>query len=182
MVEALGFLHIGRGHQHAHLWALRANARDQLPELVARQRVDAGGWLVEDQQVGVVDQRAAQAQLLLHAAGQLARRTLAEGRHTGAAQQVVDASLAFGSVLTEQATEEIQVLEHRQRRVEVLAQALRHVGDMRADIAPMTGIGHVAVEHFDAAVLNLARPGDQRQQAGLADAVGADQADHAAGR
>ena len=126
-----------------------------------------------------MDQRAAQPQLLLHAAGQLARRTLAEGRHTGAAQQVVDASLAFGSVLTEQATEEIQVLEHRQRRVEVLAQALRHVGDMRADIAPMTGIGHVAVEHFDAAGLDLPRPGDQRQQAGLADAVRADQADHA---
>ena len=35
VVEALGFLHIGCGHQHAHLWALRANARDQFPELVA---------------------------------------------------------------------------------------------------------------------------------------------------
>ena len=35
MIEALGLLHVGGGHQHAHLRALRANAFDQLPELVA---------------------------------------------------------------------------------------------------------------------------------------------------
>ena len=127
-----------------------------------------------------MDQRATQSELLLHAAGQLAGRAFAERGHAGAAQQVIDAPLALGGVLAEQAAEEIQVLEHRQRRIEVLAQALRHVGDVRADVAPVACVGHVAAEHLDAAGLQLARPGDQRQQAGLADAVGADQANHAA--
>ena len=126
-----------------------------------------------------MDQRAAQPELLLHAAGQLARRAFAERRHAGAAQQIVDAALAFGGVLAEQAAEEVEVLEHRQRGVEVLAQALGHVGDMRADTAAVARVGHIAVEYLDAAGLDLPRPGDQRQQAGLADAVRADQADHA---
>ena len=180
VIETLGLLHVGGGHQHAHLRALHADARDQFPELVARQWVDAGGRLVEDQQVGVVDQRATQPQLLLHAAGQLARRALAKCSHAGAAQQVVDAPLALGSVLAEQAAEEVQVLEHRQCWIEVLAQTLRHIGDMWADVAAVAGVGHIAAEHFDAAFLQLACPGDQRQQAGFADTVRTDQADHAA--
>ena len=45
---------------------------DQVPELPARERIDAGGRLVQNQQVGVVDQRAAEAELLLHAARELA--------------------------------------------------------------------------------------------------------------
>ncbi|MNE98208.1 hypothetical protein D3C80_1966980 [compost metagenome] len=35
MVEALRLVHVGGGHQHAHLRALGADAFDQLPELVA---------------------------------------------------------------------------------------------------------------------------------------------------
>ncbi len=42
-VEALGFVHVGGGHQHAHAGAGGADAGDQVPELGAGQRVDAGG-------------------------------------------------------------------------------------------------------------------------------------------
>ncbi len=181
-VEALGFLHVSGGDQHAHAFAARADTADQLPELVARQRVDAGGRLVEDQQVGIVDQRAAQPELLLHAAGQLARRTLGERRQPGALQQVGDAPLALGLVVAEQPTEEVDVLEHRERRVEVLAQPLGHVGDARADRPAVAAVAHVAIEHADLAILHLPCAGQQRQQAGLADPVRTDQADHAVGR
>ncbi len=101
MVEALRLVHVGGGYQYAHLRALATDALDQLPELRARQRVDAGGGLVEDQQVGVVDQRAAEAELLLHAAGELARRALDEGREAGAAGQLGDAPATLGGILTE---------------------------------------------------------------------------------
>ncbi|MCY1483927.1 hypothetical protein D9M68_175120 [compost metagenome] len=181
VVEALGLLHVGGGDDHAHARAAGADALDQLPELVARQRVDAGGRLVEDQQVGVVDQRAAQAELLFHAAGQLAGRALGEGREAGGVEQLGDAPAALGLVVAEQAGEEVDVLEHRERRVEVLAEALRHVGDARADAPPVAGVAHVAAEHLDLAGLDDPRAGDQRQQAGLADAVRADQPDHAVG-
>ena len=60
---------------------------DQFPELAARQRIDAGRRLVEDQEIGIVHQRAAQAELLLHAAGQLAGRTVDERGEPGALHQ-----------------------------------------------------------------------------------------------
>jgi len=109
-----------------------------------------------------VDQRAAEAELLLHAAGELARRAFDEGRETRATGQFGDAPVSLFGVLAEQPAEELEVLEHRQRRVEVLAQPLRHVGDTRADRAAVAGIAHVAVEHLHLALLQLARTGDQR--------------------
>ena len=64
----VGFLHIGGRDHHAHLRPLSADAVDQLPELPPRQRIDPGRRFVEDQEIGIVDQRAAERQLLLHAA------------------------------------------------------------------------------------------------------------------
>ena len=100
-VEALRFFHIGRRHQHAHLRLAPANAVNQLPELGARKRINAGGGLIKDQQLRIVDQGAAQAELLLHPAGQLPGRTVAERGQPGAVQELIDAVLALGSVVTE---------------------------------------------------------------------------------
>ena len=77
-VEARGLFHVGGGDQHTHAGPVGTDALDEFPELPSRQRVDAGGGLVEDQQVGIVDQRATEAELLLHAAGQLAGEALGE--------------------------------------------------------------------------------------------------------
>ncbi len=85
-VETLGLLHVAGGHQYAHARSLGANVVDQRPELAARERVDAGGGLVEDQQLGVVDQRTAQSELLLHAARELAGRTVCKRREPGGGQ------------------------------------------------------------------------------------------------
>ena len=46
----------------------------------------------------------------------------------------------------------------------------------------MTGIRQVAAEHLHMPRLNTAGTGDQAQHRRFADAVGADQPDHAAGR
>ena len=160
----------------------RRMSADQLPELAARQGVDPGRRLVQDQQIGVVNQRAAQAELLLHAAGKLAGRALGESEQIGRAQQVVDALRALVSGVAEQAAEEIEVVEHRQRGVEIAPQPLRHVGDALAHARAVGRIGHVAIQHFDFAALNLARTGDQRQHARLADAIRADETHRAIGR
>ncbi|MPN02349.1 hypothetical protein SDC9_149565 [bioreactor metagenome] len=63
--------------------------------------------------------------------------------------------------MTEQAREELQVLFHRQGGVEVLAQALRHVGDARADAVAVRLAAHVAAQHGDAAGLQRARARQQ---------------------
>ena len=109
-----------------------AHPIDQVPELPARQRIDAGRRLVEDQQIRIVDQRAAQPELLPHAAGQLLCRPIGERREAGAVEQFGDAPLALVARLPEQAAEELDVLAHAEVGIEVLAEALRHVGDARS--------------------------------------------------
>ena len=127
----VGFLHVGGRDHHAHLRPPSADAVDQLPELPPRQRVDARRRLVQDQEIGIVDQRAAERQLLLHAAGELAGGPLEERVEAGRAGQIVDARFPLRLPLAEQPADEVQVFEHAERRVEIAAEALRHVGDAR---------------------------------------------------
>ena len=67
----------------------------RVPELAARQRIDAGRRLVEDQQIGIVNQRAAQPELLAHAAGELPGRPVRERREPSALKQLGDAPVAL---------------------------------------------------------------------------------------
>ena len=180
-VEALGLLHIGGGDQHAHALAARPDAVDQIPELPARQRIDAGRGLVEDEQVGIVDQRAAQAELLFHAAGKLAHRPVGEGGEPGGAQQFVDARPPLGPVLTIEPAEEMQVLGDRQSRIEIAPQPLRHEGDAGVALLPMRGRGDIAAQHAHLAGLQPLGAGDEAQQGRFAGTIGSDQPGHAAG-
>jgi hypothetical protein len=153
---------------------------DQLPELPPRQGVDAGRRLIQDQEVRVMDERAAKAEFLLHAAAELAPRPVPEAAKPGAAQQRADAARALLRVEAEQPPEKIDIFIHRKSRVEVLPQPLRHIGDPRAGRPSAPGVPHVAAEHFDRAGLDLARARDEIEESGFADAVGPDEADHAA--
>ena len=73
----------------------RADVVDQRPELPPRERIDAGRRLVEDEQIRLVDQRAAQPDLLLHAARELAGGTIGEGTEPGGVEQLLDARPAL---------------------------------------------------------------------------------------
>ena len=66
--------------------------------------------------------------------------------------------------------------------IEVPAEPLRHVGDARADRAAMRAHRPCRRRAPRPGRWICAGAGDQRQQRRLADAVGTDQADHAAGR
>ena len=178
-VKALGFVHIRRGNQHAHARPITTNPGNQLPELIARQGIDAGGGFIEYEQVRVVNQRTTQAEFLLHASRQLARRAIGKPVQASAAHQIVDTAFALRFVLAEQPPEKIQVLEHGQGRVQILAQTLRHIGDARANLAPVRRAGHIAAQHPQGALLQLARTGNQRQQAGFSHPVRADHPHHA---
>ena len=67
-VEAARLVHVGRRDDHAHLRPACADGIDELPELPARKRIDARGGLVENEEIRIVHQRAAEADFLLHAA------------------------------------------------------------------------------------------------------------------
>ena len=147
----------------------------------ARERVDARGGLIEDEQVRIVDQRAAQAELLLHAAGELAGRPAFERVEARRLEQFIDATSALCLRLTEQSPMKIDVLKDAERRIKVAAKALRHIGDERTMCGAVRSVSHVALKDHDMALLNDPNAPDQRQQSRFADTVRTDHADHAAG-
>ena len=73
-----------------------ARLADQLPRLDDLLRVEAGGRLVEDQDVGIVDQRLRQADALPIALRELAAVPLGHVVDARAAHDVVDPRLALG--------------------------------------------------------------------------------------
>src|SRR5262249_3841861 len=87
----------------------------------------------------------------------------------------------LGPALPEQAAEEVDVVEHAERRIEIAAQSLWHIRDTAVTGSAMRGIRHVSVQHRDFAGFDLAHPGDESEQGGLADTIGADPSHHAIG-
>ncbi len=69
-VAALRFVQIVGGNQHGH--AVVRQRVDQTPELPPRQRVDAAGRLIEEENRRLVQNRAAEGQTLPPSAGQIA--------------------------------------------------------------------------------------------------------------
>ena len=74
LVAALGLVHVVRGDEHGH--AFGGQLVDLVPELAPRLGVDAGGGLVEQQQLGLGQDAGAERQALLPAARQLAGQLL----------------------------------------------------------------------------------------------------------
>jgi hypothetical protein len=69
-----------------------------------------GGRLVEDQQIRIVDEAAAQPELLAHAARQFLRRTVGKRCEPGTVDKLGDSRVPFGMGLPEQAAEKLDVL------------------------------------------------------------------------
>src|SRR5690606_17998650 len=82
----------------------------------------------------------------------------------------------------EQTAEEIHVLEHRECGVEIATQSLRQERDARVEVASVAPVAHVGAQYRQLPTLQRASAGDQGQQARLADAIGSDEPDDAAGR
>ncbi len=150
---------------------LGADVVDERPELPARERIHARRRFVQHQQIRVVNQRAAEAHLLLHAARELAGGTLRKGPSPVASSSCFTIACGAPPGEPEQPRHEVHVVVDAELEIEVLAQALRHVSDTRPDCAAMAQLADVAAEDRDLALLQLLRAGDQRHQRRLSDAV-----------
>ena len=180
-IETLSLLHVGGGDQYGEARPVRPDVVDEPPELPARQRIDAGGRLVQDQEIGIVDQGAAERELLLHPAGQLAGRAIRKGMQPGRAQEARAARATLGRRLPEQASEIVDVLHDREARIEIAAQALRHVGDARHDAVAVRRRSDVAAERANGPGLQAANAGDQAEQGRFSDPIRPHQRGRAAG-
>src|SRR5215469_191862 len=124
-ITSFGLVKIGSRVDHRH--AAADQAVENRPEFAARYRIDAVGRLVEQQHAGAVNKRAHEPELLLHTAGELARKARAELLHTARAQQFRRARLALASRDAEQVRVEANIFVDREILVE--AEALRHIAD-----------------------------------------------------
>ena len=123
-IEPARLVHVRGCDDHAHLRPTRADRIDQLPELPARERIDARGGLVENKEIRIVHQRAAEADFLLHAARELAAWPISRNGSSPVAFRSSSMRVApLGRALAEQAAEEVDVVEHAERRIEIAAQA-----------------------------------------------------------
>ena len=77
---------VGRQDDHHVL----ADLGQQVEEAVALLRVEAGGRLVDDDQLGIADQRLGDAEALAHAAGEAGQRLLAHRPEVGLVEQGLD--------------------------------------------------------------------------------------------
>ena len=145
---ARGLVQIGGGpyHGHAVVAAFLQHGRDDRPEFAARYRIDADRRFVQQQQPRARQQSAGQAELLLHAAGELARQPRGERRQAGEAQQPRD---AFGAQVARhgmQVGEQVEVF----RDAEIFVQAERAAACSRSSgCAAAASRGHVVAEHRD---------------------------------
>ena len=174
--KLLGLFHVGRGHQQRQLRALAAYVFDQLPKAPPRQRVNASGGLIENQQIRLVDQCAAQPELLFHAARELARRAIGKALQVSRLEQLLHALFAFFFRQAEQRAEKADVFTDGQFGVEVAAQPLGHKGNQRVQRVAVMAVINRAAQYLKGALLEFFDPGNQPEQARFARAIRANQA------
>jgi hypothetical protein len=171
---ALGLVEIGRADHDRD--ALVEELGQQLPELAARDRIDPGRGLVEQDEPRFVHERAGERELLFHAAGQPVGQAGSERAQAGEREQAV----APGGVLPHAVDlgEERDVLVDAQ--VAVQAEPLREVTDL-----PRQGhmlAGGIAAEHLHAAGILAQQAADHADDRRLSRTVRADQPEHPAAR
>ena len=123
----LGLVQVRRGHDDRE--ATREELGQQLPELAARHGIDARGRLVEQEHLRLVDERAGQGELLLHATREPIGAPRAKRRQLGHVQETIARGLIAPDAVD--FGEEPDVLVDREIAVE--REPLRQVADIAGD-------------------------------------------------
>lgn len=111
IAELLGLIHVMGGEDQGH--ALALEPEEPIPQDVPRLRVQPGGRLIEQQQLGVVDQAAGNDEATLHPSGEgldLVAAPLGELREL---QQLIGASAHLGAGEAKEAAVNPEVLLDR---------------------------------------------------------------------
>src|SRR5262249_13158281 len=143
----------------------------QVLDLARDRRIEAGQRFVEDQQPGIVQERAGERRLLFHAARKTLAALVAVRPQVEALEQLLARSLDALRVHAPEAADAGEAFDRRELVVE--QRLVRHPGDH--------ALGRRRVgERVDAEDLDRARVGgeqadDHAQRGGLAGAVGAEQ-------
>src|SRR5579859_1040260 len=176
LLTALSFVEIRRGHDDGDI--LSQEAFQQPPELLAREWIDAQRRLVEEQHTWLVNQDAAQRQLLLHPTGELDGAPVQRAIELAELQKLGGATRELRPAYAVQLAKEGQVLRNREAAVQ--RESLGHVADpftkRSADRA------HVEPSHQCRARGRLEEAREKLYQRGLTGTIRSDHRQHLAGR
>ena len=118
VAQLLGLVHVvGGQHQRDPVGLQPVKA---VPEGVAGLGVEARGGLVEQQQLGLVDQGPGDRQAPLHPARQRIDPVIGPVRQLGELDEALDAGSKLAPGQVEVATVDVEVLPHRQLQVQVV--------------------------------------------------------------
>jgi len=123
---AFGFVHVRGADEDGD--AFDVQVAENVPELAARNRIDAVRRFIEEQNPGTMNQRARESQFLFHSAGQDAGIALLKFFEPGKTQQALDALFAFCAAHAKNIGVEFNVLAHGQVAIE--RKTLRHITDL----------------------------------------------------
>jgi hypothetical protein len=152
-----------------------ADGAEEVEEAVALGGVEAGGGLVDDDELGVGEQGLGDAEALLHAAGVGAEGLLARGPEVGLVEQGVDHLVALG--LVGDALHDGEVVEHVERgHLGIDTELLGEIAEDFADRVLV--LEDVDAVERDGAGVGVLQGGDGAHEGGLAGAVGAEEAEH----
>ena len=164
--EERRFTQIVRHQDHGEAELLPEVAQ-HAPQLLAREGIERGERLVEHQQSGLVDQRAAERHALLHAAGKLPGKPLAESVKPDGLEQRVGLHAILLLLAAESLPVRLHDLEREQHVVDDLAPRQqiwileRHAGDLHRP-------AHPVAENDDVAGIGRDEPGHELHQRRLA--------------
>ena len=171
VAQALGFVHVVRRQQDRPARLLEL--LDEVPQLPPRLRVEPGGRLVEEQQIGIADERARERQALF-----LSARQRDDARVALLLELHQRDDLVRRRAPLEEAAEQAQRLADRQ-----LVGELRLLQLDAQPLAQRLRIGRPAEpEHLDVARVGLRQPFADLDRRGLAGAVRTEQAEALARR
>src|SRR5882762_9040090 len=125
VAAAFGFVHVVRGNKKSD--ALPGKLEKKIPELAARDGVDAGGRFVEKKELRFMKHRAAEGQALLPSAGELRGQTVQVGAEAVDLNDFFDAALQARGFEAVNSPIELQVF--RDGEVVIQTEVLRHVAD-----------------------------------------------------
>src|ERR1035437_328043 len=131
-MTSFGFVEIGRRGENRY--PFRNQFIEDAPEIAARYRIHSGGWLIEQDNGGTMNQGTNQAELLLHSAGKLAGQSSAEFTHASRLEKLRRALLALSSLHAKQVGIKPNVLGDGE--VIIKPETLGHVAEV-----PLGGFG-----------------------------------------
>src|SRR5574341_253569 len=127
----LRLVEVGRGHEDGN--PRPAQVREDLPEIPPRDRVHPGGGLIQDEDLGGVDQGAGQGELLLHPAGEFVGEAGPERGQPCKGQKLLPSLLVARDPVD--LGEKLDVLINGEVAVE--AEPLGQIADMFLDLVPL---------------------------------------------